>query len=202
MRVESIQRKGLDVAAYKAVLLGQDGACPICHRRFPPETWPGPLMAKGLAVIDHDHTCCPGRHACGRCVRGIVCGSCNDALALFDRVGCSLLYWAGLDKLDFYCRSYGWSRERGLAAAAARRRYRTQAATDTVLAYAGRYRHAREGGLLGAEGGSRCQFRTRPDGTVYPLAATCNPREPAVGYHVNRRGERVAAADYGEDEAF
>jgi hypothetical protein len=63
-------------------------------------------------------------------------------------------------------------------------------------------RHAREGGLLGAEGASRCQFRTRPDGTVYPLAATCNPREPAVGYHVNRRGERVAAADYGEDEAF
>jgi hypothetical protein len=65
-------------------------------------------------------------------------------------------------------------------------------------------RHGRESGRLGAAGGSRCQFRTRPDGTVYPLAATCNPREAAVGYELNAYGERVAIGtrDYGADEAF
>lgn len=65
-------------------------------------------------------------------------------------------------------------------------------------------RHASEGGFLGAEPTSRCQFRTRPDGTVYPLAGTCNPREPAVGYTVNARGELATTGTrgYGEDEAF
>lgn len=60
-------------------------------------------------------------------------------------------------------------------------------------------------GRTGAKGGSRCQFRTRPDGTVYPLARTCNPREPAVGYVVNAYGERVSVGsrDYdGDHEEF
>lgn len=65
-------------------------------------------------------------------------------------------------------------------------------------------RKASEGGLLGIAGGSRCQFRTRPDGTAYPLARTCNPRERAVGYMLNAYGERVSVGsrDYGADEAF
>jgi hypothetical protein len=65
-------------------------------------------------------------------------------------------------------------------------------------------RKASEGGLLGAEGERRCRFRTRPDGTVYPLARTCNPREPAVGYVLNAYGERVSTSsrDHGDDEAF
>ncbi|HXW79547.1 MAG TPA: hypothetical protein VEJ84_08610 [Acidimicrobiales bacterium] len=63
---------------------------------------------------------------------------------------------------------------------------------------------ARESGRLGLGGGGRCQFRTRPDGTVYPLANTCNPREPAVGYRLNAYGERVTVGsrDYGDDKAF
>ncbi len=34
-------------------------------------------------------------------------------------------------------------------------------------------RRAREEGRFGVDEGNRCQFRTRPDGTVYPLANTC-----------------------------
>jgi hypothetical protein len=32
---------------------------------------------------DHDHRCCPtSRATCGRCLRGILCGSCNTAIGL------------------------------------------------------------------------------------------------------------------------
>ena len=32
---------------------------------------------------DHDHACCPGTKSCGRCVRGILCWSCNTGLGHF-----------------------------------------------------------------------------------------------------------------------
>ena len=59
---------GLTVPQLRAVI--GDGLCRICGD-------PG-------TDIDHDHACCPGRKACGRCVRGLVCRDCNRGLGGFN----------------------------------------------------------------------------------------------------------------------
>jgi hypothetical protein len=46
----------------------QDGKCAICGTTKPD--------GKGWTV-DHDHSCCPGKGSCGKCIRGILCASCN-----------------------------------------------------------------------------------------------------------------------------
>lgn len=61
-------RQGIDQQAYEALLASQNGLCAIegCGR-------PG-------IDVDHDHACCSGKRACGKCVRGILCHPCNLAL--------------------------------------------------------------------------------------------------------------------------
>jgi hypothetical protein len=36
--------------------------------------------SKNFLNVDHDHGCCQGKNSCGKCVRGIVCSSCNQYL--------------------------------------------------------------------------------------------------------------------------
>jgi hypothetical protein len=52
--------------------------------------------AHGFAV-DHDHDCCSGR-SCGRCVRGLLCTSCNTGLGQLERA----IRDASLDRLVAY----------------------------------------------------------------------------------------------------
>lgn len=61
-------RKGLTSEAVQELLATQAGRCAIC------------AVELGTPNIDHDHSCCPGARSCGRCVRGLLCISCNHML--------------------------------------------------------------------------------------------------------------------------
>lgn len=59
----------LDKEAYLA--MAKDG-CKICS-------------SKERLTVDHDHSCCPTNVTCGKCVRGIVCQSCNMSLSKLEK---------------------------------------------------------------------------------------------------------------------
>ncbi|WP_422399181.1 endonuclease domain-containing protein [Streptomyces netropsis] len=60
---------GLSREQFDALLDSQGGGCAICGAA---EAGYGRRWH-----IDHDHGCCPSERACGQCVRGILCLTCN-----------------------------------------------------------------------------------------------------------------------------
>lgn len=58
---------------YQCMLDAQGGRCASCPQ----------ILEPGHGThIDHDRKCCPGKKSCGKCVRGILCGTCNVALGM------------------------------------------------------------------------------------------------------------------------
>ena len=70
-----VRRKGIEPEVYDAMFAAQGGVCAACGRESEP--------TKSLR-IDHDHACCPGEKACGKCVRGLLCMGCNAALGIIE----------------------------------------------------------------------------------------------------------------------
>lgn len=64
----------MSVSQFNALLAAQDGRCASCGTDEP--------NGNGWHV-DHDHACCPGERSCGECIRGILCGNCNQGLGNF-----------------------------------------------------------------------------------------------------------------------
>lgn len=79
---------GLEPQAYRDLQAFQNGLCAICQKAKGNQS--GERGKRNLAV-DHDHTCCSGPTSCGRCVRGLLCGPCNDVLAHFRDDGEALM---------------------------------------------------------------------------------------------------------------
>jgi hypothetical protein len=64
---------GIEPEQYESLLSEQGGACAVCRQ-----------VVDYLLHVDHDHSCCPGSNkACGKCVRGLLCVSCNGGLGMF-----------------------------------------------------------------------------------------------------------------------
>ena len=77
-RAANLQAKyGLTVEKFDAMAEAQGHRCACCGT-------PEPGGRHGQWHIDHDHACCPGDRSCGRCVRGLLCGSCNLGLGHFN----------------------------------------------------------------------------------------------------------------------
>jgi hypothetical protein len=76
-QAHKLVRYGLTREQFDRLLEIQQNACAMCHTRFEEEQ---PIF------IDHDHACCPDeKSSCGKCVRGLLCLSCNTALGLIER---------------------------------------------------------------------------------------------------------------------
>lgn len=67
------KRYGVTPQRIDELLAEQGYLCPVCERDI-----------SGDFVVDHDHSCCLGNRAptCGRCIRGLLCGSCNTAIGM------------------------------------------------------------------------------------------------------------------------
>jgi len=64
------RRHNIEVEQYNKRCEEQGSVCAICKM---------PENGKRFA-IDHDHSCCPGLHSCGKCIRGLLCQKCNHMI--------------------------------------------------------------------------------------------------------------------------
>lgn len=63
---------GLSPEMFEEMRIKQDNKCWICQKEF-----------TRTPHIDHNHSCCPGPRSCGKCIRGLLCHSCNCGLGNF-----------------------------------------------------------------------------------------------------------------------
>lgn len=76
-RVYHLKRHGLTVEQYDEMLQAQGGVCASCRG-----TDQGGKYTR--FCVDHDHSCCPGEFSCGKCVRGLLCITCNVVAGHFE----------------------------------------------------------------------------------------------------------------------
>ena len=67
-----VRKYSLSAEDYEKMYNVQEGKCKICKTVLP-----------ARAHIDHDHSCCPGKASCGKCIRGLLCTNCNTGLGQF-----------------------------------------------------------------------------------------------------------------------
>lgn len=68
----TVKKHGITYDKYLEIFNSQNGKCKIC--KLEEQSYRSRLS------IDHDHACCPGYNSCGKCIRGLLCSSCNMIL--------------------------------------------------------------------------------------------------------------------------
>ena len=63
-------RHGISAETLSELFAKYDGKCWIC-------------LDSKAEVVDHDHNCCSGNRTCGKCIRGVLCKSCNTGVGMF-----------------------------------------------------------------------------------------------------------------------
>jgi hypothetical protein len=76
-RKSRISSYGLTLEQFDLILAVQNYACAMCHE---------PFKTGQRIHVDHDHACCPRKNrSCGKCIRGLLCHTCNIALGHIER---------------------------------------------------------------------------------------------------------------------
>lgn len=62
---------------YRQMFNAQNGRCKLCGIKAEDEL--------NDLQVDHNHDCCPNKAwSCGKCIRGLLCGSCNRRMVTVD----------------------------------------------------------------------------------------------------------------------
>ena len=65
-----INRYGMSYEFFQSLIVKQDNCCAICPRSFD----------DFRIHVDHDHACCGSKYGCVKCVRGLLCPTCNAGI--------------------------------------------------------------------------------------------------------------------------
>lgn len=71
-KIVRFRQYGITREDFILMLDSQDYRCAVCSTAIDEPT----------ARIDHDHRCCSSRRSCGKCLRKLLCGSCNKGLGM------------------------------------------------------------------------------------------------------------------------
>lgn len=74
---KNLKRYSMTAERFVAMVEAQGNKCAICGTSNP-----GGRVSRW--IIDHDHSCCGPGVSCGKCVRGLLCSSCNQAVGLLN----------------------------------------------------------------------------------------------------------------------
>ena len=96
-RERQLARYGLTGEQFAQLLASQGGGCAVCGGTTD-------------LCVDHDHTCCPGRNTCGKCVRGLLCSFCNRSIGMM--ADSSERLRSAADYLDARIGQMDWVRQR------------------------------------------------------------------------------------------
>lgn len=79
--LKRIKKYGITIIDYINLLVSQNYTCLFCDKK---EGYMQNGKRRSLEV-DHDHKCCSSDKCCGKCVRGLVCMSCNLKLGYIEK---------------------------------------------------------------------------------------------------------------------